>query len=227
MHQAKVTALKSTLESIEQRLSDLPAFEMLDAEPDAELDAAEKRKLSSDRDLYLALKTSKTAAEAELATANGWLDYAKNAEDSSSPDAGDDLIGEMERLYDELDAIGADAAESRACKVLAGLGFSQEMQRCVHCLFCDCCLHTRLTSVGVDISTSRETFKFSGGWRMRISLARALFMNPDLLLLDEPTNHLDIDTVLWLEHYLKTEYEGTLFVVSHDQDFLSEVVDSS
>lgn len=92
----------------------------------------------------------------------------------------------------------ADASEASARKILSGLGFTAEMQE-------------------------RPTKNFSGGWRMRISLARALFMQPDLLLLDEPTNHLDLNAVIWLEDYL-SRWKNTLLIVSHDQDFLSSVV---
>lgn len=77
----------------------------------------------------------------------------------------------------QLLQIGASTAESRASKILHGLGFSSAMQK-------------------------RPTSSFSGGWRMRISLARALYIQPTLLLLDEPTNHLDLRAVLWLEEYL-------------------------
>jgi ATP-binding cassette subfamily F protein 1 len=95
-------------------------------------------------------------------------------------------------------AMKSESAEPKARAILSGLGFTPDMQ-------------------------SRPTRQFSGGWRMRISLARALFMQPDLLLLDEPTNHLDLNAVIWLEDYL-TRWRSTLLVVSHDQDFLSGVV---
>ena len=104
----------------------------------------------------------------------------------------------LNAVYDELAAMKAESSESRARSILSGLGFNIEMQE-------------------------TPTKHFSGGWRMRISLARALFMQPDLLLLDEPTNHLDLNAVIWLEDYL-TRWKSTLFVVSHDQDFLSAVV---
>uniref|UniRef100_K3ZZP5 ABC transporter domain-containing protein n=1 Tax=Setaria italica TaxID=4555 RepID=K3ZZP5_SETIT len=104
----------------------------------------------------------------------------------------------LAELYEMLNLHGADAARARASKILAGLGFDQAMQ-------------------------ARATESFSGGWRMRISLARALFMQPTLLLLDEPTNHLDLRAVLWLEQYLSTQWKKTLIVVSHDRDFLNTV----
>ncbi|XP_053202201.1 ATP-binding cassette sub-family F member 1-like [Panonychus citri] len=118
------------------------------------------------------------------------LEELQNAE---NPDQ--DLINE---IYTELNALGADSAEARARRILAGLGFStKEMQ-------------------------DRPTKNFSGGWRMRVSLARALFIEPTLLLLDEPTNHLDLNAVIWLDNYLQS-WKKTLLIVSHDQSFLDNV----
>ncbi|KAH0564564.1 ATP-binding cassette sub-family F member 1 [Cotesia glomerata] len=103
----------------------------------------------------------------------------------------------LQEVYEELKAIGADSAEPRARRILAGLGFSKAMQ-------------------------NRPTKNFSGGWRMRVSLARALFVEPTLLLLDEPTNHLDLNAVIWLDNYLQG-WKKTLLIVSHDQSFLDNV----
>eukprot|EP01087_Luapelamoeba_hula_P000956 TRINITY_DN1071_c0_g1_i1.p1 TRINITY_DN1071_c0_g1~~TRINITY_DN1071_c0_g1_i1.p1 ORF type:complete len:729 (+),score=122.78 TRINITY_DN1071_c0_g1_i1:250-2187(+) len=111
-------------------------------------------------------------------------------------DGGDDM--RLVRIYQRLEEIDADKAEARASAILAGLGFSAAAQQ-------------------------RPTREFSGGWRMRMALSRALFCQPDLLLLDEPTNMLDIQAVLWLENYLQT-WPHTLLVVSHDRTFLNNVV---
>ncbi len=108
-----------------------------------------------------------------------------------------DLQDKLRHVYDELQAINADAAEPKAKRILAGLGFTPEM-------------------------TLRPSKSFSGGWRMRISLARALFIEPTLLMLDEPTNHLDLNAVIWLDNYLQS-WKKTLLVVSHDQSFLDNI----
>ncbi|XP_050314358.1 ATP-binding cassette sub-family F member 1 [Anthonomus grandis grandis] len=108
-----------------------------------------------------------------------------------------DVQDRLNEVYAELKAIGADSAEPRARRILAGLGFTREMQ-------------------------DRATKNFSGGWRMRVSLARALYIEPTLLLLDEPTNHLDLNAVIWLDNYLQG-WKKTLLIVSHDQSFLDNV----
>lgn len=108
-----------------------------------------------------------------------------------------DVQNRLKEVYEELKAINADSAEPRARRILAGLGFSREMQ-------------------------NRATKNFSGGWRMRVSLAKALFLEPTLLLLDEPTNHLDLNAVIWLDNYLQG-WKKTLLIVSHDQSFLDNV----
>ncbi|MCP1269596.1 ABC-F family ATP-binding cassette domain-containing protein [Acetobacter cerevisiae] len=103
-------------------------------------------------------------------------------------------------IHERLRAIQADSAPARAGSVLAGLGFSAEAQR-------------------------RPVSDFSGGWRMRVSLATALFLEPDLLLLDEPTNHLDLEATLWLEGWL-TRFSGAALIVSHDRGLLDSCVDA-
>lgn len=102
-------------------------------------------------------------------------------------------------IHERLGAIDAYTAPSRAARILVGLGFDEEAQ------------HRPLDS-------------FSGGWRMRVALAALLFSQPDLLLLDEPSNHLDLEAVLWLEDFL-ISYPATIVIVSHERDFLNNVVD--
>ncbi|NXS77968.1 ABCF3 protein, partial [Erpornis zantholeuca] len=103
----------------------------------------------------------------------------------------------LSEIYAKLEEIEADKAPARASVILAGLGFNAKMQQ-------------------------QTTKEFSGGWRMRLALARALFARPDLLLLDEPTNMLDVRAILWLETYLQT-WQSTILVVSHDRNFLNAV----
>ena len=110
----------------------------------------------------------------------------------------DKTADRVNAINEELAQLDADQAEPKARRILAGLGFSSaEMQ-------------------------DRPVNKFSGGWRMRVSLARALFMEPNVLLLDEPTNHLDLNAVIWLDNYL-CGWKKTLLIVSHDQSFLDNV----
>lgn len=104
-------------------------------------------------------------------------------------------IGE---LYAKLGEIGGYSAKARAAALLDGLGFK-------------------------PADLNRPVSDFSGGWRVRLNLARALMCRSDLLLLDEPTNHLDLDAVIWLEGWLK-DYRGTLLLISHDRDFLDAIV---
>ncbi|PMR71966.1 ATP-binding cassette domain-containing protein [Billgrantia endophytica] len=110
----------------------------------------------------------------------------------------DDAHREAE-LHGAIEALDGYSAPARAAQLLIGLGFTQ-----------------------ADLA--RPLSDFSGGWRMRVNLARTLFMPSDLLLLDEPTNHLDLDALLWLEQWLM-RYPGTLLLISHDRDFLDAVCD--
>ncbi|KAI3646635.1 hypothetical protein MP228_009563 [Amoeboaphelidium protococcarum] len=107
------------------------------------------------------------------------------------------LSDQLKIVWTKMQAVEADKARSRASVILAGLGFTEDLQQ-------------------------RATKTFSGGKRMAIALARALFCKPDVLFLDEPSNHLDFPSVLWLESYL-SEWPNTLVVVSHDRDLLDNV----
>lgn len=102
--------------------------------------------------------------------------------------------------HDSFEAIDGYSTAAQAARLLAGLGFDQATQ-------------------------SNSVASFSGGWRMRVNIARALLQPSDVLLLDEPTNHLDLDAIIWLERWLM-RYRGTLLVISHDREFLDRLVDS-
>ena len=116
-------------------------------------------------------------------------EIAAGEADESNPD--------LHTLYERMEAIDGFTADSRASRLLHGLGFSAD-------------------------EYSKPVKEFSGGWRMRLNLARALMCRSDILLLDEPTNHLDLPAILWLERWLR-RYEGILLIVSHDRDFLDQV----
>jgi ATPase subunit of ABC transporter with duplicated ATPase domains len=118
--------------------------------------------------------------------------------DPARADDMDEIIaryGEVQARFEELDGY---ALETRAREVLSGLSFSQEMM-------------------------DGDVGALSGGWKMRVALARILLMRPDAMLLDEPSNHLDLESLIWLEQFLKG-YEGTLFMTSHDREFMNRIV---
>src|SRR3954469_5791178 len=118
--------------------------------------------------------------------------------DPARADEMEDIIaqyGEVQHRFEELDGY---ALEGRAREVLAGLSFSPEMME---------------GDVGA----------LSGGWKMRVALARILLMRPDLMLLDEPSNHLDLESLIWLEQFLKG-YEGALLMTSHDREFMNRII---
>jgi ATP-binding cassette subfamily F protein 3 len=113
----------------------------------------------------------------------------------TAEDHGDGI--KVANLHSQLDNIDGYTANSRASQLLAGLGFTASDE-------------------------TRAINEFSGGWQMRLNLAKALMCRSDLLLLDEPTNHLDLDTIIWLESWLSA-YRGTLLLISHDRDFLNNI----
>ncbi len=110
----------------------------------------------------------------------------------------DELINKLSDKQHEFEALDGYSIEYRAHEIMAGLGFS-------------------------ETDTQRTLSEFSGGWRMRVMLARILLQSPDILLLDEPTNHLDLPSIKWLETYLQA-FEGAIVIVSHDRYFLDRVV---
>src|SRR5205809_5969329 len=119
----------------------------------------------------------------------------------ADPDRADDMdeiivrYGEVQHRFEELDGYALDG---RAREALSGLGFSQEMME---------------GDVGA----------LSGGWKMRVALARILLMRPDVMLLDEPSNHLDLESLIWLELFLRG-YEGALLITSYDRGFINGII---
>ena len=118
-------------------------------------------------------------------------------EEATDPDELAELMDEYGRLQHRFEAMGGWGLEAEARRILAGLGFA-------------------------DADVERDIGEFSGGWMMRVALARLLLQNPDVLLLDEPTNHLDLASVEWLQGFL-AQYAGSIVLVSHDRDFIDEV----
>jgi len=147
------------------------------------------------RTLY---KEVETAFELELKVQNDLNEVHEslNTLDPSSPSYGEviEIMGELQHKLEDLDIYRMQAKIER---VLMGLGFSVN-------------------------DFQRQTEEFSGGWQMRIALAKLLLQEPSILLLDEPTNHLDLDTLQWLEDYLR-QYNGAVILVSHDRAFLDNL----
>jgi len=105
----------------------------------------------------------------------------------------------MTAISARLEAIGSASVESKAMQILRGIGFQ-------------------------DDEVNRPSKSFSGGWRMRIAIAKVIFCEPEILMLDEPTNHLDLPALIWLENYIQN-LDCTIIIVSHARDFLDATVD--
>jgi ATPase subunit of ABC transporter with duplicated ATPase domains len=118
--------------------------------------------------------------------------------DPDRADEMDDIIARYGEVQGRFEELGGYALEGRAREVLAGLSFSQEMM-------------------------DGDVGALSGGWKMRVALARILLMRPDVMLLDEPSNHLDLESLIWLEQFLK-DYDGALLMTSHDREFMNRIV---
>ena len=118
--------------------------------------------------------------------------------DPARADEMEALLERFGKVQARFDDLGGYALEARAREILAGLGFSQEI-------------------MDADVA------KLSGGWKMRVALARILLMRPDAMLLDEPSNHLDLESLIWLENFLKG-FEGALLMTSHDREFMNRIV---
>ncbi|XP_033099294.1 ATP-binding cassette sub-family F member 2-like [Anneissia japonica] len=140
--------------------------------------------------------SEKTALDCVKEVDEERIKLEKEAEEIAHDD-GDEAQERLLDIYDRLEELDASKAEVQAARILDGLGFTAGMM-------------------------NTKTKDFSGGWRMRIALARALFIRPHILLLDEPTNHLDLEACVWLEEELKL-YKRILILVSHSQDFLNGV----
>jgi ATPase subunit of ABC transporter with duplicated ATPase domains len=147
----------------------------------------------------------RTVVEATLDGAGPVSDAARELHELEHALADPERAGEMERFVERYGAVqarfeelGGYGLEARAREVLAGLGFEPER-------------------MDADVS------ELSGGWKMRVALARILVMQPDVLLLDEPTNHLDLESILWLEGWLRA-YSGAIVMTSHDREFLNRMV---
>jgi ATP-binding cassette subfamily F protein 2 len=139
--------------------------------------------------------SDKTALEAVLEVDSERARLEKELDRIMEEDGGDSDL--LQEIYDRLEGLDAATAEKRAAELLNGLGFTPAMQK-------------------------KPTKSFSGGWRMRIALARAIFVGPTMLLLDQPSNHLDMESTTWLEEELK-KFNKILLIISHSQDFLNGV----
>jgi ATP-binding cassette, subfamily F, member 3 len=168
---------------------------------DSKTDVSEKSKTESKgKQKLLEKKKAKQrqAAKAKVGSSDTVIKMKKENIEYQKTRISEKLTKAYSKLNEIEEAEGGDP-EPRARKVLSGMGFTTEMQ-------------------------DKKTKEMSGGWRMRVSIACALFASPSLLLLDEPTNHLDVESCMWLERYLTKEFDGTLVIVSHDRHFLNEVV---
>src|SRR5690606_4793054 len=129
-------------------------------------------------------------------------DFEKKLEDSAVNPISDDDMAKLLEDYgsaqEEYERLGGYTVENTAQEILTGLGIAPEDHH-------------------------RPTESFSGGWKMRIALAKVLTLNPDVLLMDEPTNHLDLESIIWLESFL-VQYKGAIVMTSHDRDFMNRIV---
>ncbi|KAK0565702.1 hypothetical protein OC861_003649 [Tilletia horrida] len=180
---------------VEQEITgdDTPALEAV-----LRADVWRERLMAEERTLNSQLAALEEAAAAAAAAGEATEDGPVDMPTRQREMKREELTARLGEVQSQLIEMDAESGPARAAALLSGLGIESERQ-------------------------SWPTKAFSGGWRMRLALARALFCKPDLLMLDEPSNMLDLDAIAWLEDYLVEEWKGTLLLVSHDRAFLDNV----